>query len=300
MILNFYIQGHIGDVVVAKPFCKEIINILKPEKVLFSCCYESLPAKDICLERGAHMEQKDVYRFTFKRADTLFINMFLLTIGHEIPNLKLLSHNDSYCMFDYMLSNYNYFLKEELDVDISYMAKDPQKYFWVIDKEQFPIYKNIPVDKNCRKRVLIYNQKANSGQMKNENMREFLYPLVNRHKDIIFYLTSRIDLDGVDLATFENVVFITDFYKDIPELMGNKNDILETACFSESCDIIMGSVSGNFMSTWTAPNLLNPNKHFISISVQRYGSTMWHKSQKAINNRVKTIKEAYSKLEELL
>lgn len=299
MILNFYSQAHMGDVVIAKPFCKELINILKPEEVRFSHGYNSKLTDDLC-QKGNPFDDVNITHeshkvFCYYKGNILFINMWAGVTQSQIPNLRHASLNDnSYCIFDYMLDRYNYFLNKELKIDISYMNESPEKYFWVVDKDKFPLYRQVPIAQGYRKIVLLYNQEAQSGQIKNENMRNHIYPLVEKYKDVMFYLTSPKDLDGAELQRFDNVTFVTDFYEKTPM------DIWENALFSEVCDIIVGAVSAPYMSTWTAPNLMNPSKQFVPITSMAYGDSMWHKSQKALNHRVRTIPEAFTELNDLL
>jgi len=291
-----------GDMILSKPFCKEIIRHIKPDEVFYangSPIIEDLaphyphPEKDInpFLEHYLHID-----------GDEMWVNCWFAPLTKNIPDLKPVSDNNSWCLFEDTWQKHNYFCKKELGFNLDYMRNASYRFFWPVDKEKYPLYKNVPIWE--KKRVLIYNQKTMTSGIPNVTMRKFIKSAATLYPNVGFYLTSKTDVDNPEEywgpkgtpmdITLPNVFYLPDYYE------GKTFDLFETSCFSTKCDIILGPVSGPYMSSWTQENLSNSIKTFISIQNASFGHSMLSGQQQARSWYTRNTVDAFMVLDKLL
>ena len=150
-----------------------------------------------------------------------------------------------------------------------------------------------------KKKVLIFNQKARSGQADNQDYKSYLVRIANIFDECDFLYTNEEDIDS-KLILDNNLIHT-------PTIFGNHDcDIIHNAYLSLYCDIIVGRANGPFMySAMHNNNTLNNDKVIIG---QHNGNDRkddleiyFNRSiYKARNILTKTTKETFDTLENLL
>jgi len=106
---------------------------------------------------------------------------------------------------------------------------------------------------NFFKKILISNNKVQSGQSLNFDFDPIIDILSDRYPTHLFLITNPTTIKK------NNVIYIK-------EITGNKFDLLYISFISTKCDIIIGRASGPFCYCHVKENLMNQKKTFISIS----------------------------------
>jgi hypothetical protein len=298
--LYFYNQYHIGDVIMSKPFVREISKQIDHNVLYFAHNYSARLVNDVAI--SAPIQQFPFLRddmFTHWENNNLFINMWAAKTPSAVPSLSGAVYvnmpDRSRCNFETFALLFNDLIKFHLDENMSlqHMLDNPNEYIWDLKVENSESITDIvPNLQNNNTKVLIYNQTTYSGQSDNQSFGRYIRDISIQFPHIQFYTSQ-----GEDISR-DNVCCLGSTFK-------NKNpqlscDLPELAVVSKYCDVICGPGNGPLQYTWCKGNIDNPNKTYITINNAIAGQAQWSTTQLCSNTVVSTTAELFLKLEEIL
>jgi|694.fasta_scaffold47402_6 hypothetical protein len=282
----FYNDGHLGDTFLNKPFVKEIVKKIPAKTYAFA--NNKYPAEyvldivDEYIDINVVRDYASPYKKFTAADDTLYINTWMpYCFTKEELALNKPKSNDGICYnFDVYYSCLTQVMKEiDSSFDISHMLKSKEDYVL----EDYTKNINIPdVKELYRKKVLIFNQPAFSGQSDNFDHTQYIETIANLHSDVLFYISSTFNTNLSNIISLQN--FVT------------SPDLLQIAAFSLSCDIICGPGNATTISTWTKSNINNDKKIYITINRNDPGEAMLFQNQKCTTYVVKSTPSLYNYL----
>lgn len=241
----FFNHYHNGDLFHSKSFIRQIINTLDVD---FSYAHSNNPKILIDLEIPYENIPDISHSIRFlEDGETLYINTWIgsyFVEGERYYGECTLRF--SYDMFDKIYSELN--SRFECNLSLS----DIKDYYPSIDYQKFEI-KNIDeyLKNNTTKKVLFSNGPCLSGQCRYYgDMVDIINDLAEKHKDITFICTQKIQ------TSYSNVVFTEDIIKI------SDNDLNEIGYLSTFCDLIVGRNSGPFCFSTNKDNVNNSNVTF--------------------------------------
>ena len=236
--LIFFNGFHTGDVLLSKPFVKEIIKQIPCCNFFYSHRNNELITSDLC--SFIHPDSIDPPKnneFIKKDGETVIINTWF---GELDPRKNVYINH-----FDHQLDMYNQYLVN-LNIDISYMGKNPENYIWEIEDKY--INNTLTVKEGFK--VLIYTNKSLSIQAHNDDQTNYIDKITDKYPEITFYVTE-------SSVTKPNVICLNNFFTQ------KGLDLFQFAELSKKCTIITGNSNGAIMFSWLKSNLLNKNKIYI-------------------------------------
>ena len=236
-----------GDIFESREFIRDIMNIYpaeeyhyltgKSKRLLLDLDYPKLIVENV------FPDFLDI-RTKFKEVNNdLYINTW---IGRDskyvLPGFA--------CTLEMLYKMYNDILNE---IDGSSLSLQPIDYLTTIDYSVFDIKLINKVvtelKKDYKTFVLISNGHVQSSQAENFDMSPLIAKLVNKYPGILFFVTSDINFDELDLAYTQNIINANTLTKD-----GLDSNLNELSYLSTFCKVIIGKNSGPQVFSWTKEN----------------------------------------------
>jgi hypothetical protein len=272
---------HVGDIVVNKPFIKEIMKQIPDNEFYYAHFQNDFITSDIC--PFIHPDNIILPRtgeFIERYDNTTVINTWFSDITQK-DNIKVLSTSTNtfeICHFEQLIEIYLQLLKP-LNIDISYMKNNPENFIWEIENK----YINGILSVKEGFKVLIYTNKSLSGQADNSDPINYIEELSNKYSNITFYVTD-------SSISKPNVVCLNNYFTQ------RGLDLFQFAELSKKCNMIVGNSNGTLMFTWLKSNLMDKNKIFII--THRHSSGECQFTSKQLNKTIctRSTKEMFDTL----
>jgi len=260
----FHNNFHVGDVVISKPFVKEIMKFFPDTNFFYAHKNNEFLTHDLCpyISYNKFISTRDD-EFTITYDNITVINTWFGKM-HEPTNRFQKKGSYDICCFESQLDRYNSQLNK-IGIDLSYMDVNPSNYFWEIDN----IYINNLLNITSTNNVLLFTNKSLSHQSDNDDIDKYIPDLCLSFPNITFYITdTNIILPNIINL---NKIFIK-----------RGIDLFQFAELSKYCNIIVGNPSGPFQFTWIKSNLEDPNKLYITNQINdSIGEVQFCATQKA-------------------
>ena len=288
MKICFYNEGHIGDLLLNLPFIKLLIDKY-PDNEYYQYRYGAATTFHDSLIKG-------VGGLSYTEKMNGDINIPTWMCNKEYAEWVAA---DDYPLVDHFSVQEFYwekiYKKHGFDVDIP--ADLGINYNFLLDSQSIISSGAYAVTE--KKKVLIFNQKARSGQADNQDYKSYLVRIANIFDECDFLYTNEEDIDS-KLILDNNLIHT-------PTIFGNHDcDIIHNSYLSLYCDIIIGRANGPFMyAAMHNNNILNKDKVIIG---QHNGNDRkddleiyFNRSiYKASNIHTKLTKDTFDTLENLL
>jgi hypothetical protein len=275
----FYNIVHVGDIVISKPFVREIIKQLPHNEFYYSHFQSKLITEDLCSFETPQGCSNETDEFISQSPDCMVIHTWLGRHG-KILTKKLSEDSFKTCHFEQQLDAYQSLLKP-YGIDISYMGNAPEKHMWEIEDKY--INGTLPIKKGFK--VLIYTNESLSLQTDNVNQNKYIEEISKDFPEVIFYVTS-------SLINKSNIICLNKHFKQ------KGLDLFQYAELSKKCNIITGGPSGPLIFSWLKSNLLDKNKTYVVQCKNELGGCQFTSKQKNKTLRVKSTKELYETLKD--
>ena len=246
MKICFYNEGHIGDLLLNLPFIKLLIDKY-PENEYYQYRYGARTTfHDSLIKRVGGLS------YTEKMDGDINIHTWMC--NKEYAEWVAA---DDYPLVDHFSVQEFYwekiYKKHGFDVDIP--ADLGINYNFLLDSQSIISIGEYAVKE--KKKVLIFNQKARSGQAYNQDYKSYLVRIANIFDECDFLYTNEEDIDS-KLILDNNLIHT-------PTIFGNHDcDIIHNSYLSLYCDIIIGRANGPFMyAAMHNNNILNKDKVII-------------------------------------
>ena len=246
MKICFYNEGHIGDLLLNLPFIKLLIDKY-PENEYYQYRYGTGTTFHDSLIKG-------VGGLSYTEKMDGDINIPTWMCNKEYAEWVAA---DDYPLVDHFSVQEFYwekiYKKHGFDVDIP--ADLGINYNFLLESQSIISIGEYAVKE--KKKVLIFNQKARSGQADNQDYKSYLVRIANIFDECDFLYTNEEDIDS-KLILDNNLIHT-------PTIFGNHDcDIIHNAYLSLYCDIIVGRANGPFMyAAMHNNNILNKDKVII-------------------------------------
>lgn len=279
----FFNHGHLGDTLIAKIFIKEIIKQLSGKKTAISNAYSYSYVKDIVDE---HI---NINHIPFNKDDTnsrstefllkdriLYINSWFAppcvqpSDHGEYEKFRIDLRGSDNIVYGYdlhlkcfqrILENIN--KKYQSDLSLAHMWLNKADFILDLFKEEVNL-DSIPfLRDSSKKKILIFNQIATSGQSDNQNFSPYIDELI-KNENIVVY-TSLPNVNN-----HPRVINLLDYYSE--------PDLFKTANVSILCDFICGPSNATVISTWVKPNINRTNLTYIIINRNNVGEATLFKN----------------------
>ena len=226
MKICFYNEGHIGDLLLNLPFIKLLIDKY-PENEYYQYRYGTGTTFHDSLIKG-------VGGLSYTEKMDGDINIPTWMCNKEYAEWVAA---DDYPLVDHFSVQEFYwekiYKKHGFDVDIP--ADLGINYNFLLDSQSIISIGEYAVKE--KKKVLIFNQKARSGQADNQDYKSYLVRIANIFDECDFLYTNEEDIDS-KLILDNNLIHT-------PTIFGNHDcDIIHNSYLSLYCDIIIGRANG--------------------------------------------------------
>lgn len=266
--IYFYNAFHMGDVFYGKEFINHVMFELKDNfEIYYLHNYDSKitnsRVKSLRInnfyEKNKNLDfllEDSNLRFNkyFIVEDSLFLNTWWCVGSYNYNVHEFTYKNLKKYVWEYIFE----ILNKELGLNIKMF--DDWHYVPTINKNL--IDSTIP-ELNNKPRVLFSNGPVRSHQCHLGDLQVIIVPLVDHYKEIDFICTEPIDYQADNLF----------FTNDILNREKLKENIVEIANFSTTCDIIVGKNSSPASFCTIKENYLNENKTIIDCTWT--GNNMW-------------------------
>lgn len=293
--LIFYTHYHIGDVIMAKPFIKEIAKHIEHDYLAYAHLYSPKLTNDLCNHidiRTLPFLSDDT--FSTVRHNSLFINTWFGKLQGD-ESCPSNTEDRSICNYELFVPRYSYYLKQQINKNLSldYMVKRYARYCTSAPTDCDNVILNVvPHLISSKLKVLIYNQMATSGQSDNLPYDDYIHNLSVKFPHIQIY-TSLPCTHKLD-----NVISLRDVFAEKNPNMST--DIIELGAVSKYCDIICGPGNGPLQYTWFKENITNPDKQYFTINCNNAGEAQWSADVSCSNTVVSTTPQLFSELEDYI
>jgi hypothetical protein len=267
----FFNGLHVGDIVVNKPFIKEIMKQIPDNEFYYAHFQNDFITSDVC--PFIHPDNIILPRtgeFIEKYDNTTVINTWFSEITAK-NNIKVASTSVNVfdvCLFEQLIDVYLQLLKP-LNIDISYMKDSPENFIWEIENKY--INGILPVKEGFK--VLIYTNRSLSGQADNSDPTSYIEKITDKYPGVTFYVTN-------SSISKPNVICLNNYFTQ------RGLDLFQIAELSKKCNIIMGNSNGALMFTWLKSNLMDKDKIFII--THRHSSGECQFTSKQLNKTICT------------
>jgi hypothetical protein len=247
----FFNGLHVGDIVINKPFIKEIMKQIPDHDFYISHYNNEFITNDLCpFISPVEIQIPRNDEFITKYDHTTIMNTWFSAISNNdkyaIKVLLVSVNTFDLCLFEQQIDIYNQLLKP-LGIDISYMGNHPEDYIWEIENKY--INNNLLIKEEGFK-VLIYTNKSLSGQTDKSDQTNYINEITDKYSEITFFVT-----DGS--INKSNVICLNNFFTK------KGLDLFQFAELSKKCNIITGNSNGAIMFSWLKSNLLNKSKTYV-------------------------------------
>ena len=246
----FYNNFHHGDLHLCRGFINYIIDNSK--NIDFYCVHNKNEViyKDINIQKISTSYFNNMDQLTsFERNGILYINTWIGTDKFSY----IYKHG---LTFDCLFNIFNDACKRNLSISLD--GIDPSKLFPAINFSKFNI-SNVDkwiLDHKNSKKVYISNGYVESCQCDNSNWNSLIIYFANKHKDIDFLISNKIE----PLINLKNVFYTGDI------INSSCCDLNENGYISTFCDLIIGRASGAYEFARNTTNLFERNCQLISFS----------------------------------
>lgn len=292
-----------GDTLIAKIFIKEIIKQLPGKRTAISNNYSYDYVKDIVDEHIPISSLFDRFdsngkcREAFIQNDILYFNTWFappciqpsddteynkfrdpIKINNIVYNFDL-----HLKCFEVLVDNFN--KSNNTNINITYIRKNKKNYLLDlydenIDLTILPFFEN-----KDKKKILVFNQIATSGQSDNGNYEPGIqYVLEN--ENIVVYTSLPTGITHPRLVNLKNYF--------------SEPDLFKAAKLSTFCDFICGPSNATVISTWVKQNLLRPNLEYIVVNRNDIGEATLLSDLDCKTTVVNSVSDLFKKLGEKL
>jgi hypothetical protein len=248
----FYNAYHNGDIHLSRTFVDKIMRANPTYEYKYAHKNKMNLLADVAnLESIPYFAEIKESALSYINDDTLYFNTW-----YGAGNRRFI--NEFGITFDCLYKVFDISLKDNFDMSLYDLDKDPSNFYPKIDFNKFYI---ADVDKylnkyNHMKKVFISNGETLSGQAENFNYSIIINKLSEENKDVLFIASNRHD----DLKLSDNLA--------LSENIINKHsfDLNENAYLSTKCNLIFGRSSGTYTFAMIKDNMFDSNKTMISFS----------------------------------
>ena len=284
----FFNYSGIGDVILTKPFCKKIKELMGLEVVYYAHKHDNKITSDLFNYvniRDLPVTTDDTY---IETSDAVYFNTFFFGNSNIAPLSK---KNTTRCYYEFLLDGFNLQL-EQLNLKLS---NNVDELMW---NPTYPhteqIKKIFPTLTNNKQQVLIYNQMTAAGQSDNTGMQTLIQTMARRHPLVQFYISQDYKCDAPN-----NINVATELIN-----AGHKapSNLQELTIVSKFCDIIAGPANGPLFASWVRPNICNERKTYITTITPElsHGRTQYYSSQRAQNIITHSTMDMFNQLDSVL
>jgi hypothetical protein len=271
----FYNGYHVGDIVLSKPFVREIMKFFPNSEFYYAHNNNKFITSDLC-------------RYIYSANIPINDNEFIKTIDNTTIINSWFGNTrkviDPLYKFEYHMYQWNYlFDKYGYKINLDYMDKDPINFVWEIED----IYINNILTIRNGFNVLIYNLKSLSGQADYIDATPIIEKLADKFKNVNFYITN-------GQSTKSNIICLESYFTK------QGIDLFQFAELSKKCKIVTGNCSGPIEFGWIKSNLFDKNKTYIVNHKFNSWECMYSIHQLLNVIRVKSSLEIYTTLERKL
>jgi len=244
MNIYFYNAWHNGDLHVSRTFVRYIMENIKAENYFYMHNNSPTVLQDIPnlhqQPYSLNIQNKHGY---FKRGNDVYINTWYCSYNNEYLN------NNEMTIF-VLINIFKRTLKELFGHEI---LNNPLYFLPRIDYTKFNVFKvDDLVAIDTRKKVLICNNTADSGQSENFDFDPVIETISNQYPDILFIISNKkryIEKGNVR------------YCEDIIPYPNNLNEI---SYLSKFCSVIVGRLSGPQTFSAIQDNFLDSKKKIIT------------------------------------
>lgn len=267
----FFNHGNLGDTLIAKIFIKEIIKQLPDKQTAVSNKFNYDYVKDV-VDEHIHVDYipidknniSDRSREFLLKDRVLYINSWFappcvqpenqekyLEFRNDIRSKSNVVHGYDLHLkcFQQVFTNLKNTLGLSISLDHMWHNKSDfilDLYDEHIDLENIPFFNDL-----SKKKILIYNQPATSGQSDNVDFTPYILDLINR-EDVVVYTSRPTNIDNPRVVCLQQWCMSPDLFK--------------IAKLSVFCDIICGPSNATVISSWVKSNINRSNLTYIIIN----------------------------------
>lgn len=283
--LIFFNHSGIGDVILTKPFCRQVRQLLGAEKIFYAHNHDfkiTADLSDYVNIKNIPVAPTDT---VVQTKDATYFNTFFFNNSQ----IKPISKDDvSRCYYEFLLDGFNFNLKK---FNIKIENKVDQLMLMSDDLNAEHLIKIFPVlGCDATKKVLIYNQATFAGQSDNVGMQTLITTIARRHPNVIFFVSQDYQCDVSNTLNVKK------------ELTKIKNNLQELATISKFCDVITGPANGPLFSSWVRSNICNNRKTYITTITPDLsrGRTQYYANQRSKNIIATSTINMFNQLDSVL
>jgi len=281
----FFNHSGIGDVILTKPFCKQIKELLNIENIFYAHKHDVKITADLCDYFSIDNIPVNAHDTVVQTKDATYFNTFFAFNS----NIASVSNKDtSRCYYEFLLDGFNYNLKlfrVTIDNNVDKLMLAPSAISHNRLTNLFPSLINEKLIK-----VLIYNQATFAGQSDNVGMQTLISSVAKRHPGVVFLISQDYNDELQNTINIRKKLFKT------------KNNLQELSTISKFCNIITGPANGPLFASWIRPNICNNRKTYITTITPDLdkGRTQYYAGQRSKNIIATSTIEMFNQLDNVL
>jgi hypothetical protein len=274
MKIIFFNHYHRGDLFTHKEFARDIKRQLPDFEFEYWHYNHPKVNADLLIPVTNAPQQLGDRELFYKTEDgqILFVNTWIGVHSDAMTKWEGINLGSLYESWSTIYAGINTILGTALQISPNKFDYMP----WV----DYTIFNVEPGDKwlatySGRKRVLICNGVAMSGQSFNWEMDDIINDLAHEYPSIDIICTKKFKTDKVNIFFTDDITEATEEWHIKPfwvDLAQNTCDLNEISYLSTFCDVIVGKNSGPFVFCECKDNYLDDTKHIISFSTSSGGS----------------------------
>jgi hypothetical protein len=259
MKIIFFNQFHNGDCFVGKSYVRDLIEIIKSRRsdIEFEYAHNNHPGilADVPADyTPVHGLPVDRMLRIGTAGDDIYINTWVGCWQGEIFGF---GEHINFKKLHEIWRRYYAALSRLLSMEIPF-GTDPQMYVPYIDEKFYrtDLIRNYQQGYAKKRKVLICNGPANSGQSQMGNFIAEIDALSKEYPDIQFIATERTGIRRLNVSHTADIFSLD-------------SDLNEIALLSRHCDLIVGKNSGPYSFAHHRANVFDATKTFICFSTQK-------------------------------
>jgi hypothetical protein len=285
----FFNHSGIGDVILTKPFCKKIKELLNLKEIYYAHAHDNKITSDLSNYISIHNLPVTTDNLLVQTKDATYFNTFFFKNNDIIPLSK---RDTTRCYYEFLLDGFNLQLKQlnlNLPDNVDDLMWNPTYSHTEQIKKIFPT-----LIENNRQRVLIYNQTTFAGQSDNIGMQTLIQVIARRHPHVQFFISQDYKSDTPNTINVAREL--------IKAGNNTTNNLQELTTISKFCDIIVGPANGPLFASWIRPNICNERKTYITTitSELSHGRTQYYSGQRTQNIITHSTIEMFNQLDNVL
>lgn len=281
----FFNHSGIGDVILTKPFCKQIKELLNIENIFYAHKHDVKITADLCDYFSIDNIPANAHDTVVQTKDATYFNTFF-SLNTNIASVS--NKDTSRCHYEFLLDGFNYNLKPfkvTIDNNVDKLMLTPSAINHNRLTNLFPI-----LIKEKLIKVLIYNQATFAGQSDNVGMQSLISSVAKRHPGVMFLISQDYKDELQNTINIRKKIFKT------------KNNLQELSTISKFCNIIAGPANGPLFASWIRPNICNNRKTYLTTITSELdkGKTQYYAGQRSKNIIATSTIEMFNQLDNIL